>query len=168
MTQRCIVIFDASPINEPTDWMVDACKQLNLTLLDADSLADAVSQQPVSIDALSQQLPGVGVHYLNAFEQVAKGKTRIALNSLIWLKHGLQGVAGVVASLDQIEPRIAAEVARSPVKLDPKLVADETKRIKSTIEAMVASVPKDLLHVVQGSDAQKTQAAVAFLKPRCP
>ncbi len=166
MPARTVFLFDASPINEPTDWMVEVCRATKLELIDNDAIAEAVIKEPVSIAELTKQGPGVGKHYLAAFEKLAKGKARVALNSVIWWKHGLHAVSGVVASFDQVDSRIAAELAATPMKLSKDVIEAETKRIKDTIAAAVKLVPKELLLVVSGSDADKAKAAIAFVKAR--
>lgn len=167
MSARFIAVFDASPVNEPTPWMKAVCAQAGLTLLDNDAIGTALSEQPgLTLDMVAEQKPGVGAFYVKAFEQVAQGKSRVAVNSLMWLKHGLPGVNAVVVSVDQVDPYLRDLIAKAPVKVEQSLIDSETKRIKDTIAAAVDAVPKDLLCVVKGSDAEKAKAAVAFLKTK--
>lgn len=162
-----IAVFDASPVNEPTPWMKAACAQAGLTLLDNDAISTALSELPgLTLEMVAEQRPGVGAFYVKAFEKVAKGKQRVAVNSLMWIKHGLPGVSAVVVSTDQIDPFIQAQIAKAPVKVEQSLIDSETKRIKEKIQAAVDAVPKDVLCVVKGSDAEKAKAAVAFLKSK--
>lgn len=162
---RFTVVFDASPINEPTAWMKQAATQAQLTLILQDDIARAISEDPEARKVLPN-LDTVGADarmtpfYQAALEKLAKGQQRIALHSVTWLAYGLKPDA-VIYSFDQMqnERAKAHKLGMSDQNYDYYV-----EQAKQLVRGFLAKAPADRLLEVSGTDAQKATSAVAFIR----
>lgn len=166
---RFIVLFDASPINEPTTWMKQAAAQADLHLVLQDDIARAISQDPKARETLPY-LNAVGPDarmapfYQAALEKLAEGKPRIALHSITWTLYGVKPDA-FVYSFDQMQderPK-ARKMGMSDQNYD-HFVEEAKKKVRVYFKG----VPPERMLEVSGSETQKATKAVAFIRAQQP
>ncbi|QRN97305.1 hypothetical protein JRI60_51625 [Archangium violaceum] len=164
---RFIVVFDASPINEPTPWMKQAASQANLFLVLQDDIARAISEDPAARKALLEidtvgADPRMAPFYQAALDKLTQGKSRIALHSVTWLTYGLKPDA-VVLSFDQMQN----ERARAhKLGMNDQTYDYYVEEAKKTVRAFLKGVPAERMTEVSGSDSQKATAAAAFIRSK--
>ena len=166
---RFIVLFDASPINEPTPWMRQAAAQADLHLILQDDIARAISEDPKAREALPK-MNTVGAdarlapYYQAALEKLAKDKPRVALHSATWTLYGVKPDA-LVYSFDQMQderPK-AQKMGMSDQNYD-HFVEEAKKKVR----VFFKGVPAERMLEVSGTDAQKVASAVAFIRKQPP
>lgn len=164
---RFIVLFDASPINEPTAWMKQTCAQADLHLVLQDDIARTMSEDPTARAALLESNtvgpdPRMAPHYQAALDKLAQGKTRIGLHSATWTAYGLKPDA-LVYSFDQMQNERQKALKMGMKDADYDFFVKEAK---AKVSVFFKGVPPERLLEVSGPDAQKVQKAVAFIRAR--
>lgn len=164
---RFIVLFDASPINEPTPWMKQAATQADLHLVLQDDIARTMAEDPKARAVLvNVNTPGADAslapYYQAALEKLAAGKPRIALHSITWTLYGVKPDA-VVYSFDQMQderPK-ARKMGMSDQNYDHFV-----EEAKKKVVVFFKGVPPERMLEVSGSDTQKATQAVAFIRSK--
>jgi hypothetical protein len=164
---RFIVVFDASPINEPTPWMKQAATQANLFLVLQDDIARTLAEDPearkvlINVDTVGAD-PRLASFYQAALDKLTKGKPRIAVHSVTWLTYGLKPDA-VILSFDQMQN----DRARAhKLGMNDQTYDYYVEEAKKTVRGFIKGVPPDRLTEVSGTDAQKATAAAAFIRSK--
>jgi len=166
---RFIVLFDASPINEPTPWMKQAAAQADLHLVLQDDIARTMSEDPKAREELLKLNsvgpdPRMAPHYQAALDKLAQGKTRIALHSATWTVYGVKPDA-LVYSFDQMQNERAKALKMGMKDADYDFFVKEAKQ---KVSVFFKGVPADRMLEVSGGEAQKTSLAVAFIRAKQP
>lgn len=164
---RFTVVFDASPINEPTAWMKQAAAQANLHLVLQDDIARAISQDPKAREVLPN-LNTVGADvrmapfYQAALEKLTAGKTRVALHSVTWTLYGVKPDA-LIYSWDQMQDERPKARKMGMKDQDYDYFVEEAKK---KVRVFFQGVPADRMLEITGTDAQKVASAVAFIRSK--
>jgi hypothetical protein len=164
---RFTVVFDASPINEPTAWMKQAAAQANLHLVLQDDIARAISQDPKAREVLPNlNVEGADARmapfYQAALEKLTQGKTRVALHSVTWTLYGVKPDA-FIYSWDQMQDE--RPKARKMGMSDPNY-DHYVEEAKKKVRVFFKGVPADRMLEITGTDAQKVASAVAFIRTK--
>lgn len=162
---RFIVLFDASPINEPTPWMRQAAAQADLHLVLQDDIARVISEDPKA----RQTLPDMNTtgpdsrlapYYQTALDKLAQGKSRVALHSATWTLYGIKPDA-LVYSFDQMQNERAKAQKMGMSDQNYDYYVEEAKK---KVRVFFKGVPAERMLEVSGTDAQKVASAVAFIR----
>lgn len=164
---RFTVVFDASPINEPTAWMKQAAAQANLHLVLQDDIAKAISQDPKAREVLpnlNAEGPDARMapFYQAALDKLTQGKPRIALHSVTWTLYGVKPDA-LIYSWDQMQAERAKAHKLGMSDQNYDYYVEEAKK---TVRAFFKGVPADRMLEITGTDAQKVASAVAFIRSK--
>lgn len=164
---RFTVVFDASPINEPTAWMKQAAAQANLHLVLQDDIARAISQDPKAREVLPNlNVEGADARmapfYQAALEKLTAGKTRVALHSVTWTLYGVKPDA-LIYSWDQMQNERPKARKLGMKDADYEYFVEEAKK---KVRVFFKGVPTDRMLEITGTDAQKVASAVAFIRSK--
>lgn len=162
---RFIVLFDASPINEPTSWMRQTAAQADLHLILQSDIARTMSEDPQARAALLELNsvgpdPKMAPHYQKALDTLAQGKTRLALHSATWTVYGVKPAA-LVYSFDQMQNERAKALKMGMKDADYDFFVKEAQQ---KVSVFFQGVPPERMLEVSGTEAQKTSLAVAFIR----
>jgi hypothetical protein len=164
---RFTVVFDASPINEPTAWMKQAAAQANLHLVLQDDIARLISQDPKAREVLPNlNVEGADARmapfYQAALEKLTQGKTRVALHSVTWTLYGVKPDA-LIYSWDQMQNERPKARKMGMKDADYEYFVEEAKK---KVRVFFKGVPADRMLEITGTDAQKVASAVAFIRSK--
>jgi hypothetical protein len=166
-TKRKVVVFDASPRNDPTSWMRKACQDAGVFLADINAIAELLAEDPAAQKLLVARGPtgadpSLAVHYRAALDKLAAGKPKVAVHSVVWIEYGVGPLAAVL-DFDNLElerPR-AKELGVTKEAYDSlvaKARAQMEERVKGLKPECVLRLPE------KASDRRKADLAAAHIK----
>lgn len=163
---RKIVVFDASPRNDPTPWMKKACQRAGVFLVDINAVADLLSKDPDAQKLLVSRGPtgpdpSLARHYLAALDKLAAGKAKVAVHSVVWVDYGV-AAEGAVLDFDNLElERPRSEKLGVSKEAYDALVAQARAKMESRVARLA---PDCVLRLpAKTDDARKAELAAAHL-----
>jgi hypothetical protein len=161
-----VAVFDASPLNEPTDWMIQACRRAGVFLADIDAIAKLLADNPESRRVLAERGPRgpdpeLAGHYRSALDELAAGQTRVAVHSVVWIDYGLVPDAAVL----DFDPLEAEQARVTGAGIGSRQADRLAASVRESMESHVANLAPGRLLVLPGGvpDAQKAELAAAHL-----
>jgi hypothetical protein len=166
-TARRVVVFDASPKNDPTPWMRKACKSAGVLLADISAIADLLAADPTAQKLLVARGPvgedkRLAPHYRAALDKLAGGAPVVAVHSVVWIDYGIEPVA-VVLDFDNLELERAKGLRLGMTgKQYDELVAKARGQMEQRVKALPPA--RVLVLPAKASDAKKAELAAAHIK----
>lgn len=165
---RMVVLFDASPVQDPTPWMKQAAAGTGLFLVDLNAVAEKMANDPqaqakVLASSKRYEDPALAPYYKQAFDRVAGDHFRVATQSVSWILFGLQPSVCVL-DFDHLQDERAKG---KKLGVSDKEYDALVQKFRSQIEERVNNaLPRDRICVLSAgaSEAQKAEEALAFLR----
>lgn len=165
---RKIVVFDASPKNDPTPWMEKACQDSGAFLLDINAVSKHLAQDPEARQLLLARGPvgpdtKLARHYLAALEKLAGDAKVVVVHSVVWIDYGAKPVAAVL-DFDNLElEREQAKKLGVTMAHYDELVAKTRGDMEGRAKRVLR--PEAILALPQGAaDAKKAELAAAHVR----
>ena len=162
-----VVVFDATPKNDPCPWMGMACRSAGVFLADINAIADLLAAEPDAKKILLARGPigadpSLAPHYLKALGKLAGEKPKVAVHSVVWIDYGI-APAAVVLDFDNLELERAKGLK---LGLTNEQYDELVAKGRGEMESRVAKLPAErVLALPKGaSDSKKAELAAAHIR----
>ncbi len=157
-----IAVLDASPVNDPTPWMRQACRKAGVFLAEIDAIAEILARTQGVRQTLIDRgpkgpAPELGPAYLTALDELCAGETRVAVHSVVWVDYGVVP-RGAVLDFDPLESERARALAAG---LRDDEVTRTVDSVRQLMEHHVGGLRAEHRLVLPAGAAEATKAELA-------
>lgn len=160
-------LFDASPVNDPTPWMVQACRAAGVFLLDINAVSALLAADPEARKVMLEHGPtgadpALAKFYRSALERLAGREEKVAMHSVVWVEYGIVPQAAVL-DFDHLEDE-QAKAAR--LGIDKGQYAQIVAHTRQQIEARLTKLAPErrLILPARASESVKAELAAKHLQ----